>query len=108
MLNKRSLIKFFQKTPIGFFGSMFVVLLIIVAVFAPYFSLYDPIIQDYQRFTPPNINHWLGTDSLGRDIYSRIIHGTRVSMFVGLLAVTIALLSGTIVGIISLIISIFV
>ena len=101
MLNKRSLIKFFQKTPIGFFGSMFVVLLIIVAVFAPFFSLYDPIIQDYQRFTPPNINHWLGTDSLGRDIYSRIIHGTRVSMFVGLLAVTIALLSGTIVGIIS-------
>ena len=48
MLNKRSLIKFFQKTPIGFFGSMFVVLLIIVAVFAPFFSLYDPIIQDYQ------------------------------------------------------------
>ena len=88
MLNKRSLIKFFQKTPIGFFGSIFVVLLIIVAVFAPFFSLYDPIIQDYQRFTPPNINHWLGTDSLGRDIYSRIIHGTRVSMFVGLLAVT--------------------
>tara|TARA_Y100000031_G_C8202109_1_gene376724 strand:+ start:399 stop:1235 length:837 start_codon:yes stop_codon:yes gene_type:complete len=101
MLNKRSFIQFYKKTPIGFFGSIFVVLLIIVAIFAPYFSLYDPIIQDYQRFMPPNIYHWLGTDSLGRDIYSRIIHGTRVSMFVGLLAVTIALLSGTTIGIIS-------
>jgi len=50
---------------------------------------------------PPNINHWFGTDSLGRDIYSRIIHGTRVSMFVGLLAVTIAFLLGTNIGIIS-------
>ena len=101
MLNKRSLIKFYRKSPIGFFGSIFVVLLIIVAVFAPYFSLYDPVIQDYQRFMPPNINHWLGTDSLGRDIYSRIIHGTRVSMFVGLLAVSIALLFGTFIGITS-------
>ena len=101
MINKKSILVFIKKTPIGFIGALFVILLLFVAILAPYLTPYDPVIQDYQRFQSPNINHWLGTDSLGRDICSRIIQGTRVSMFVGLLAVTIALILGTNLGIIS-------
>ena len=101
MLNKKSILVFIKKTPIGFIGALFVIFLLFIAILAPYLTPYDPVIQDYQRFQSPNINHWLGTDSLGRDICSRIIQGTRVSMFVGLLAVTIALLLGTNLGIIS-------
>ena len=100
-LNKKSILVFIKKTPIGFIGALFVIFLLFIAILAPYLTPYDPVIQDYQRFQSPNINHWLGTDSLGRDICSRIIQGTRVSMFVGLLAVTIALLLGTNLGIIS-------
>ena len=101
MLNKKSILVFIKKTPIGFIGALFVIFLLFIAILAPYLTPYDPVSQDYQRFQSPNINHWLGTDSLGRDICSRIIQGTRVSMFVGLLAVTIALLLGTNLGIIS-------
>ena len=101
MLNKKSILVFIKKTPIGFIVELFVIFLLFIAILAPYLTPYDPVIQDYQRFQSPNINHWLGTDSLGRDICSRIIQGTRVSMFVGLLAVTIALLLGTNLGIIS-------
>ena len=101
MLNKKSILVFIKKTPIGFIGALFVIFLLFIAILAPYLTPYDPVIQDYQRFQSPNINHWLGTDSLGRDICSRIIQGTRVSMFVGLLAVTIALFLGTNLGIIS-------
>ena len=101
MLNKKSILVFIKKTPIGFIGALFVIFLLFIAILAPYLTPYDPVSQDYQRFQSPNINHWLGTDSLGRDICSRIIQGTRVSMFVGLLAVTIALFLGTNLGIIS-------
>ena len=101
MLNKKSILVFIKKTPIGFIGALFVIFLLFLAILAPYLPPYDPVSQDYQRFQSPNINHWLGTDSLGRDICSRIIQGTRVSMFVGLLAVTIALILGTNLGIIS-------
>ena len=101
MLNKKSILVFIKKTPIGFIGALFVIFLLFIAILAPYLTPYDPVSQDYQRFQSPNINHWLGTDSLGRDICSRIIQGTRVSMFVGLLAVTIALFLGTNLGILS-------
>ena len=101
MLNKKSILVFIKKTPIGFIGALFVSFLLFIAILAQYLTPYEPVSQDYQRFQSPNINHWLGTDSLGRDICSRIIQGTRVSMFVGLLAVTIALILGTNLGIIS-------
>ena len=101
MLNKKLILVFIKKTPIGFIGALFVMFLLFIAILAPYITPYDPVSQDYQRFQSPNINHWLGTDSLGRDICSRIIQGTRVSMFVGLLAVTIALFLGTNLGVLS-------
>lgn len=105
--NKRNLskglpqqtIRFIRTNLIGTIGAVIVICLLIVAGFAPYIAPYDPINQDASRFIPPSREHWMGTDSLGRDIASRIIYGTRVSLYVGVASVVIALLLGTTLGI---------
>lgn len=75
---------------------------IFCAIFADVISPYDPIAQDYTALTqPPSLAHPLGTDDLGRDVLSRIIHGTRVSLQVGIIAVGIALAVGVTLGLVS-------
>ncbi len=77
-------------------------IVILCAIFADVISPYDPNLQDYTAFTtPPSIAHPLGTDDLGRDVLSRIIHGTRVSLQVGIIAVGIAVTIGVTLGLIS-------
>ena len=72
------------------------------AIFADVISPYDPIEQDYTALTqPPSLAHPLGTDDLGRDVLSRIIHGSRVSLQVGIIAVGIALAVGVTLGLVS-------
>ncbi len=92
----------------GFFGLLFVVLFILVAVFAPFLAPHDPskqILAD--RLVPPfwmdggSLTHVLGTDQLGRDILSRVIYGSRISLIVGISVVLIAGGFGTAMGIIS-------
>ena len=59
-------------------------LILLTAVFADQLQTYDPIATDAaQSLAPPSWDHWLGSDHLGRDIYSRIVHGARVSLMVG-------------------------
>jgi peptide/nickel transport system permease protein len=66
---------------------------------APLLARHDPLKQDVvRRLEPPSPEHWLGTDDLGRDVYARIVHGSRVSLLVGILAVSVALVIGTLVG----------
>lgn len=86
---------------IGVIGAIIVVFFVMVAILAPLISPYDPIDQGAQRFLPPSSEHWMGTDSLGRDIASRVLYGTRVSLYVGLLAVGIGLILGTIIGVVA-------
>ena len=70
-------------------------IVILTAIFADVVAPYDPNMQDYNTFTePPSIAHWLGTDDLGRDVLSRIIFGSRVSLEVGVIAVAISLTIG--------------
>jgi ABC-type dipeptide/oligopeptide/nickel transport system permease subunit len=74
-------------------------LLIICAVFAPAIAPYDPLaIAPWDTLLPPSAEHWMGTDTLGRDMLSRIIYGARVSLRLGLVAVTIAMSLGVIIG----------
>ena len=74
----------------------------IVAIFAPVFAPYDPIKQDLSNsLKPPSAEHLLGTDMLGRDVLSRIIYGTRVSLAVGFVSVAIAGSIGMLLGLIS-------
>lgn len=74
----------------------------LTAVFAPLIATHDPLDQDlFARLTGPTAEHWLGTDAFGRDIWSRIVYGARVSLVIGLLAVLIAMVIGTLFGIVA-------
>jgi peptide/nickel transport system permease protein len=81
---------------------LIIMLVICSAVFADIISPYDPLRQDYSAFLqPPSRAHPLGTDNVGRDVLARIIHGARVSLAVGVVAVGIALILGALVGLAS-------
>lgn len=76
--------------------------IVLMAIFAPLIAPYDPLAQDIvNRLMPPSGDFWLGTDSYGRDVLSRIIHGARISLFVGLISILIAMTLGTALGVIS-------
>ncbi len=97
-----------RLTPSGAIGLAIMLLLILMAVFAPWVSPHDPYEQDLtQRLKPPltvspgGERYWLGTDQVGRDVLSRLIHGSRVSLLVGLTVVPISALAGTSMGLIS-------
>lgn len=93
----------FSTNPLALVGLGIVLLLIIVAALAPLLATHSPIAQDLgQRLLPPSAEHWLGTDELGRDIYSRIVWGARLTLTIVALVVVIVgpvgLLVGTIAG----------
>lgn len=74
-------------------------LFIILCTFAPFFSQYDPNQTDLlNTFAPPSLQHIFGTDDLGRDVFTRILYGGRISLTVGFIAVTISILLGSIIG----------
>jgi peptide/nickel transport system permease protein len=80
-------------------GLVIIVLLILVAVFGRFLMPYDPNYSDMSScFVHPNAQHWFGTDNLGRDMFSRIIDGTHISLTVGLAAVAFSLAIGTLLG----------
>jgi peptide/nickel transport system permease protein len=80
-------------------GAMIVLFLMTVSLLAPFIAPYDPTAIDvYNVLSPPTKTHMLGTDELGRDLLSRIIWGSRVSLKVGFVAVGIAILIGIIIG----------
>ena len=76
-------------------------ILTLAAVFADWIAPYDPNAMDYDMMVEPSIAHPLGTDDLGRDLLSRLIHGTQISLFVGVSTVLMALIAGTILGLAS-------
>ena len=88
-----------RQSPVAVIALAVVVLWILVAVLAPLLAPYPPLKQDVMsRLAPPSAEHWLGTDPLGRDILSRIIYGSRLSIPVGAAAVLLALGLGTLLG----------
>jgi peptide/nickel transport system permease protein len=88
-----------RAQPLGIAGAFIVFVMIFAALFAPYISPYDPELNDFgAMLIPPDGGHWLGTDEFGRDIFSRLVWGSRTAMLVGfscaLLGSTIGLLIG--------------
>jgi peptide/nickel transport system permease protein len=84
------------------FGAIIVIILILTAIFGPYLAPYDPNEQDFStRFSGPTWAHPLGTDDFGRDTLSRIMQGARVSLQVGIIAVSIAGTVGTLLGLVA-------
>jgi peptide/nickel transport system permease protein len=76
--------------------------MVLVAIFAPWIATHDPVSQELRNnLSPPSAEHWFGTDQFGRDIYSRVVYGARISLRVGLIAVGIAGLVGIPLGLLS-------
>jgi len=96
----KKLIRRFLKSRIIIYGCVLLVL-VVLAFFAPYLAPYDPIQISMEGRKPPNIDHIFGTDRLGRDIFSRVMYGTKFSLTIGIISVSIGLTIGTIMGVIS-------
>jgi peptide/nickel transport system permease protein len=92
----------FLRRPTAVMALFFILVLVTVAVFAPLLAPYDPTQTDWLAVRqPPSNEHLMGTDENGRDVLSRVIYGARASLMVGVIAVTIALLIGVPLGLIS-------
>lgn len=96
------LARFCRKKPLGAAGGTIMLVIFLTALFADQLQTYDPIATDSANtLAPPGREHWLGSDHLGRDIYSRIVHGARVSLIVGLASTLMGSILGGIIGLLS-------
>ncbi len=88
--------------PKGLIGTVVLALLILTAILAPVISPYDPNeIHLRETLQPPSRDYWFGTDELGRDIFSRILHGAGMSLQAGLLATLMAAIAGVVLGLLA-------
>src|SRR5260370_17269233 len=91
--------QFLRQSGLGRWGLAVTLLLILAAVFASHLAPFDPAAQNLpQRLLAPNRAHWFGTDELGRDIFSRVLFGARISMLVGVSVVCGCGLTGLLLG----------
>ena len=95
----------FKKNKSAVFGFYVIFILVIFSIFTPFIAPFDPVIQDLSiRLTPPIFSeggswpHLLGTDDFGRDMFSRIVYGSRISIMIGAISVGISLFFGLILG----------
>jgi peptide/nickel transport system permease protein len=84
--------------PLAVVGATLVFAWLAVALFAPYLAPHDPLAQTAEAFSPPSSEHLFGTDELGRDVFSRVLYGARISLPLGLLLVLLATTIGGLLG----------
>ena len=95
-------IRFISSQPLGALALLLIVAFVIVAIFAPWLAPYSPIAQDRRAILhAPGPGHIMGTDELGRDIFSRIIYGARTSLLISVATVTLGVVIGASIGILS-------
>jgi peptide/nickel transport system permease protein len=88
-----------RRQPLAIAGMLLIALFLVCALFAPLLAPADPAALDLNaRLASPSAVHWFGTDELGRDIFSRVIYGSRISLMVGVSVVTCSLLLGLVLG----------
>ncbi len=98
----RVVMKLVKRNPLSVPAALVVVLLFVSAIFAPQLATHQPNRQDFVRvLQPPSAENYLGTDELGRDIYSRVVYGARISVTVGILAVALGGLVGVGAGLLA-------
>ena len=96
----RNMLRTFLRNRTSLIGASISLVMVILALITPWISPYDPLKQNvYHRLTPPEKIHFLGTDEFGRDVLTRSFHGIRVSLFVGVVSVSLAMIIGTLMGI---------
>jgi peptide/nickel transport system permease protein len=94
--------RFIRRKPLGAAGGVLIVVMVLTAIGAELIQTHDPIATDAANtLARPTVDHWLGSDHLGRDIYSRIVHGARVSLIVGVASTLLGSVLGGIVGLLS-------
>lgn len=92
-------LRFARQQPVGFASALVIVATVLIAVFAPVVAPKDPLkVHRGQALEAPSREFWFGTDDLGRDVFSRIVYGARISLQVGIIAVTAGTLVGALVG----------
>ena len=90
------------KSPSGAIGLAVVALLVVSAALAPVIAPFDPLrMAAGPRLQPPSLDHWFGTDDFGRDLFSRILYGARLTLQIGTIAVGISLTSGLLLGLVA-------
>jgi peptide/nickel transport system permease protein len=98
----KTLLKRILKNKMASAGLLMIVLLCSAALLAPLLAPYSPSDQNLlSRLQPPSAHHWFGTDDLGRDLFTRILYGARISLTVGLIAVSILTFFGTLIGLVA-------
>ena len=96
------LIKAFNTNKTSWVGLGLFLLVCLLAILAPVLAPHDPLDQNILfRLKPPSAEHWMGTDYYGRDVLSRLMYGARISLTIGLLAIGIALIIGSLIGLIA-------
>ncbi len=101
-LTWRDLWRQIVRNPLSLTGLSIIVLLVLLAILAPYIAPHDPFATDpLNKLTPPGREHLLGSDGLGRDVLSRVLYGTRISLWIAVLIVLTAGVFGTAVGIVA-------
>ena len=92
----------FVSRPVATAGLLALVCIVATAIFAPILAPYDPSrIEPAVRLLPPSATHWFGTDQFGRDIFSRVIYGSRLALLIGVGVVSFALITGVPAGVLS-------
>ncbi len=93
-----------SKNKLAMFGLLLLIIMILIAIFADLIVDYDKMAigqNIQQRLQKPSAEHWFGTDHFGRDIFARVVHGTRISLSLGIFAMVIAVAAGSVLGAIS-------
>ena len=98
----RRVLKRMRRTVNIWFGSVILLIVVVLAVFAPVVSSYNPIlVTPADRMKAPSAQHLFGTDDFGRDVFTRLIYGGRLSIEVGLISIAVASIAGTLLGIVA-------
>ena len=92
---------FVRQNPLGALGGVLMVLLIVAALFADVLSTHNPVRTSARVLVPPGAEFWLGTDNLGRDLWSRVVHGSRISLLVGIASTLLGAGVGGLIGLVS-------
>lgn len=88
-----------KRDPLGMAGFVLVSIIVLLTVLAPWLAPHDPLdVNVHNRLSSPSADHWLGTDQLGRDILSRVLHGGRVALKVSLVAISVSMAAGLVLG----------
>lgn len=99
---RRQAWRLLRRKPLGALSGGILLVMVLATLLAPLISPHDPLAQDANaRAAGPSARYWLGTDHLGRDVLSRVLHGGRISLWVGLVSVALGVTSGTLLGLVS-------